>query len=181
MKVFRLAPTGAQEHLDLVREADHEALMRVNGTPIATQWAPLDVTLDRTAELGGIASPTDFPYLKGDVLIASGGGLSVVEQLGSEVCEILPLRSNDGEFALVNIIAVVDALDEEASWIDRFSSGRIMSIFEYAFHREALEGVTLFRLKGYERGTFYLTDVFLQRAQAAGCVGPEVERIWPTV
>ncbi|HMK34583.1 MAG TPA: DUF1629 domain-containing protein, partial [Desulfomonilaceae bacterium] len=73
---------------------------------------------------------------------------------------------------------VVDALDEPRSEVERFDSGRIMSIEEYSFIEERLLGVVVFKLPQRPLGWPYVTDPFVERVQAAKLKGFRFRPVW---
>jgi len=75
--------------------------------------------------------------------------------------ELLPLDCPDAELFAVNVLRVVDALDLDRSVVERFSSGRIMTIDAPAFIPSRLVDTAIFKIPQMLRGPVYVTDDFV--------------------
>jgi A nuclease family of the HNH/ENDO VII superfamily with conserved AHH len=92
--------------------------------------------------------------------------------------EVLPLDVTDGPDAVAfNVTRVIDALDEERSEIKRFSSGRVMRVARPVFIPDRVKDETVFRVTTYPR-TVYVTDRFLEAAEAIGLEGMRLSEDW---
>jgi hypothetical protein len=93
------------------------------------------------------------------------------EELGLNVTDKPP------DALAFNVTRVIDALDEERSEIKRFSSGRVMRVVRPVFVAERIAGETIFRVTTYPR-TLYVTDAFLERAEALPLKGMKLSENW---
>jgi hypothetical protein len=92
--------------------------------------------------------------------------------------EELPIEvTTPPEVVAFNVTRVIDALDEERSEVKRFSSGRVMRVARPAFIPERVAGETIFRITTYPR-TIYVTDAFLEAADAIGLKGMRLSEDW---
>jgi uncharacterized protein DUF1629 len=92
--------------------------------------------------------------------------------------ELLPIEvTDDGEPTIFNVTDVRDALDEEASDLERFHDGRVMIIDAYVLRPEELDGATIFKLPE-QRARTYVTDRFVGPAREAGLTGMRFIERW---
>ena len=75
---------------------------------------------------------------------------------------------------------MVDALDEGASELRRFSSGRIMIVDRWTFRPESLQGVAAFKLPQLRRAFTFVTDAFVERFRRCGLAGLAPKPVWET-
>lgn len=171
---------GAAEGFQTLGAArsDFERLRRWDGTSRAETWTPLPVTL-HASESDRPLRPSDFPSLGGPPPVFSRTGVDALADILEPRGELLPLVCDTGEFFAYNCTTIVDALDEEASEIDRFrSSGRISNIRRHAFHPQRLEGAMIFKAATIPTLHTYVTDSFLQRTDDAHLSGFARQPVW---
>jgi len=92
--------------------------------------------------------------------------------------ELLPLECPDADLWVFNALRLIDAVDENASTLVRFSSGRILNIERHVFHPDRVQDVEVFKLPQMPRGWLYVTDDFVSRAASAGLRGVGFEQVW---
>lgn len=146
-----------------------------DGRPLATQWAapvviPADED-DHVAEFG------DFALL-GTAPVFSLHALESLLDLLRPNGEVLPLRCKCGEYFAYNVTRVLPALDEAASSITRFSTGRVMSISRYVFRPDFLGDVAVFKIPELPKAYVFVTDAFVERVLATGLTGLTFGLLW---
>jgi hypothetical protein len=142
-KVGIYTPLGldAYELCHPVRQDDFESIyVAINGKPRLSGWKPIPMQLIHDNDGHKLIS-SDSPWLGEHALIFRP---NVVDELGSMLRdngELLPLACAEDDLVIYNPTRVVDALDEAASTIRRFSGGKIMMIQRHVFrggaHRKA--------------------------------------------
>jgi hypothetical protein len=170
-------PDPAEGFQWLLPIADGDSLkLRFDGTPRAASWVPLKV--ERVSQDVGLffPEPSDFPAGCGFVV-----SRAAKERLGSlleEAGELLPLDCCDGQFWVLNVTRLLDALNEEKSKVVRSKeTGRILMIHRHSFHPERL-GPELFKLTQDPRGSIYATDTFVNRVKATSLKGLDFKLVW---
>jgi hypothetical protein len=77
--------------------------------------------------------------------------------------ELLPLECKEGDYFILNVTNVVDALDEEKSKIVRFPDGKkIMDIKDFVFMPSKLKNVDILKLPQQPLGQVFVTDKFVE-------------------
>lgn len=143
MLVYALAPYERGEKVTyspLVDQLDRP------GVPLQETWTPFEVELVRR-EGRRTYERVDAPGLIGhQFLVVKESALARVAAELATYVELLPLVCPQEPLVLVNVTAWVDAVDEDASEVKRFESGRIMRVDRIAFRGEALPERGLFRV-----------------------------------
>jgi hypothetical protein len=174
--VFELAAADSAVALHCAREGDYGRVHALGAQAIdASQWEPLRVRYIRDGSAG--ADPSDLVMLGVEPAFTA----RAVEQLADVLfaCgQILPLRSDDGEFYLWNVTNVVDALDEARSSLSRFSTGRIMMVDKWSFHSKAVEDHAAFKIPQLPRAYTFVTQAFVDRVRSADLKGFDPRVVW---
>lgn len=131
------------------QKVDHDPLVDQldrPGVPLAGSWVPFEVELVSREGRSAFES-VDAPQLIGNrfLVLKESAVPGVAEDL-APYAEFLPLLCPQEPLVLVNVITVVDAVDEQASQLKRFSNGRIMRIDRVAFDEDALPAQGVFRV-----------------------------------
>ena len=178
LRVFRPVPLDGYEMARLIDPADYEATYQLwNGTPRLTNWRPIPVSLV-TIEGEELLLRSDAPWLGSHALVLRAQPLSVLADILGGHGEILPLRCAEAELAAFNVTCVVDALDQNASSVVRFSDGRMMQIRRFAFHADAVRGVEIFKIPDLRVSDTFVSERFVDRWLAAGLAGLGFEGVW---
>jgi hypothetical protein len=138
-------------------------------------WSPPAVEVIRDGSSG--TEPSDVVLL-GVEAAFSGRAVKALGDFLGVSGQLLPLLSADGEFYLWNVTVLIDALDEDASDLERFSSGRVMMVNRWVFRPERLHGVTAFKIPQLPQAFTFVTDTFVDRFAAAGLSGLAPLRLW---
>jgi hypothetical protein len=177
MTVFRLQASENALALYCPRESDFSQTRILDGRRLAeNEWAPLQVGFIRDGSAG--SEPSDLLML-GTYPALSVRAVEVLSNVVFAVGQVLPLRSDDGEFYLWNVTNIVDALDEAGSEVTRFSSGNIMMVSRWSFRGTLTDGEIVFKVPQLLRGFTFVTDAFLSALQETDLAGFAPERLWP--
>ena len=79
---------------------------------------------------------------------------------------------------MYNPTRVLSALDEAASSILRFKSGRIMDIQHHAFRTEVVQGIDVFKIPNLRVSPTYLSQRFVDAWTSAKLRGLTFEPVW---
>lgn len=159
------------------KEEDWGKLDEFDGRRHAFNWVPLRVKV-RDSDVGGPLPASDHSNLGGVVPVVSRRAKDRLEAVLAPHGEFLPLLTTVGEYYAFNVTTVLNALDEDASELLRFASGRIMDIVTYRFNPGSLEGAIIFRLAQMARRYVYVTDRFVGLADEHNLTGIDFEHIW---
>ena len=154
-----------------------DPIRRLRSRQPGDPWTPLWVYPLNPAEDGQAPTKADMPWHGSSVLVLKQRAREALGKVLADEAEMLPLYCDEGEeLWLVNAWRVVDALDEELSQVERFSSGRIMTVHRYAFREEAVAGLRCFRIP--QQPVMFVTDEVAEAARAAGLRGTTFRPLW---
>ena len=125
----------------LVDDEDNQRATEFDGRSHVDTWRPMHTAVSSEGERG------DFLYLFPTLLGVGKTASQVLAPLAGRELELLPVEDATGDIAaLVNFTNVLDALDEPASELRRFSSGRVMQVTKYAFRPALVGNAHVFRV-----------------------------------
>jgi hypothetical protein len=165
-----------------VKEVDWIDAWCFDGRPKQSTWNVDDAVVEEDA----LERPRgDFPYLTGQVLVIAARAVAAVGSLAAESGELLPLRGRDGaEYALFNAVPRYECVDETQSQWKTGPSGRRLWIQRYAFVKERLPPVSLFKAQAstsHLLATEGLLDdrhEFKSQVEQGGLRGLEFREVW---
>jgi hypothetical protein len=159
-------------------ERDFEVIATlVNGVARKSQWRAIDVSIIQQDD-GRRLQRSDSPWFGADALILRPSAVAALGELLEACGELLPLTCRDSPVCIFNPRSLTGALDEQASSLTRFSSGRIMSVERYAFRSEVVEGVHAFKISELRVSPTFVSRAFVNRWKRAGLVGLEFLERW---
>jgi len=79
---------------------------------------------------------------------------------------------------MYNPTRVIDALDEDASSVLRFSGGRIMRINRHVFRPEVVKGIDVFKIPNLRVSPTYVSQRFGDLWNSADLKGLEFKQVW---
>lgn len=138
-------------------------------------WKPLEVEFIREAGAGVAAS--DLVML-GTEPAFTARAVEALQDVLFKHGQILPLRSDDGEFYLWHVTTVLDALDEANSELTRFTSGRVFMVRRFAFVPDAVRNAVAFKIPQFCRAFTFVTEAFLRRVREERLVGVAPRVVW---
>ena len=93
--------------------------------------------------------------------------------------QILPAQSESQRLYVLNVTTIIDCLDRKNSKLKLFqSSGRIMRVEEYAFHRELLDNVFIFKIPEELHTHPYVTEDFKKLIEQNNIKGFKFVPVW---
>jgi hypothetical protein len=160
------------------RGEDFETLnITIDGTPRHGTWRSPPMRLVRKDE-GKRLAESDSPWLGSHALIFRRHALGELEALLLSYGELLPVACSEADLVIFNATRVLNALDEQASGIERLSSGRIMRITRHVFRPEVISGVDIFKIPNLRVSPTYVSERFVERVKATGLRGLIFNKVW---
>jgi len=150
---------------------------QINGTPRQASWKPVPMQIFHEDE-GKQFLRSDSPWLGDHALIFRPSVLEALGPLLREYGELLPLECSETDLWVYNPTRVIDALDEEASSIHRFRSGKIMRIQRYVFKAHLLHGIDIFKLPNRRVEPTFVSHRFVDLWTESGLKGLEFTQVW---
>ena len=179
LKVYKLSSDLSFQSLEIESEDDYKEFNQLYdnhlGKSVKSMWRPLKI---KVLEGDESLPASDFPYLAPVFPIMSRKAKEVFHDLIAPYVEFLPLQSSFGEYYGINVLEEVDALDEEASELKRFSDGRVMVVHKYVFKPDTVEGKVIFRIP--QDNSIFVTDLFADKVWESGLMGLKLEELWST-
>jgi hypothetical protein len=151
----------------------YEFSRRFNGRPL--QKSEAEVELDYFSD---DLPKGDYPGLIPNVPVFSERALHSLRDLLDGQGEALPVVCSGERYFLFNVTRVVDALDEDQTVFERFSSGKIMDIEQHVFLPDRIVGLTIFKIPQVIRMDVFVTDPFVDRVRSAGLKGFKLPLVW---
>lgn len=180
MIIYRPEPPEGFELCHPVDKNDFETIkLLIDGSERHDSWTPIIVKIIREDE-GKTLLGSDSPWLGSHVLIfrekavrSMGGMLSGYGELLSLDCD-----NSDG-ICIFNPRKVLEnALDETASSLIRFSTGRIMHIRRYVFYPEIIDGFDVFKIGNLKPSPIFVSERFVKLWESSELKGLEFKRVW---
>lgn len=130
-------------------------------------WKPPPVS-------GRVTSFNDFPGIDMMFPAFSRRACEVLKEFLEPNGELLPLKTDIGEYFFYNITKITDALNVKKSDCE-FAP---MEIEFFEFHRQKLKELSIFRILQWPMGTI-VTDQFVKQVREHGLNGFDFLKIWP--
>lgn len=134
-----------------------EWVNRFDGRSFKESWVPPVFTVYKRNVMG------NFPRLAGNLPVFDKTAWSITKSLIADYVEALPLNPlcmGWPPLYLINVTTVIDCLDFDRSQVVYFEDGTIMNIRHYAFRKEAVSGIPIFRIKDYQLTTIIVNEDF---------------------
>jgi hypothetical protein len=161
-----------------VRQEDFVTINdEVNSTPRQSKWKPIPMRIIREDE-GQRLVASDSPWLGAHALIFRPNVLEALGPIIRQHGELLPLVCDDAEVIMYNPTRVIDALDEGASSVLRFSNGKIMTIQRHVFRSDVVGELDVFKIPNLRVSQTFLSQRFVDRWTASGLRGLEFKQVW---
>ena len=147
-----------------------------DGNSHSVPWAPLPFTLIQE-DNGRQLRSVDTPWLGDHVLILKPRAVTELAHLLDGSGELLPLES-PANLQLFNSTVMLDALNEDTSILQRFSSGQIMHIRKYDFREEVVAKADIFRIPNVRVSSLFFSEQFVEEYEAKKLTGLDFKTVW---
>jgi hypothetical protein len=177
--VYLPVPVEGSEICQPVAHEDYDQLaIQLNGEIRKDTWKPIPVRILKSNQ-GRPLAYSDSPWMTAHGLVFRETAL--VHMRTEIQGEFLPLSCDEGALVVLNSISVAEALDEAASTIKRFKSGKIMDIQRHTFRPRHIAKLNTFRIPNYQVSPIFVSDHFVRRWQTANLKGLSFQKIWEYV
>jgi len=150
---------------------------QINGMPRQMTWRPIPVRLVHEDE-GRKLAPSDSPWLGSHALIFRQPPINQLAALLKRHGELLPLACSEADLFVFNATRIDDALDEQASAVTRFSTGRLMRVSRYAFRTTAVSGADIFKIPNLRISPTFVSERVVEAWSLAGLRGLVFNKVW---
>ena len=162
-----------------VDSSDFQCSLLFDGSSKAEGWVPVRMyLLERHSARAKRLKRADLPWSGHDSIALSSHAVDVLGPFLLRYGELLPLSCESEELWVFNITNVVDALIEEASDLERFSTGRIMMINRHVFDPVAIGDSEMFRIPQLLRSPIFVTQSFVDLVDTTGLKGTPFGLVW---
>ncbi len=177
MTIYKTEMAGGYVWVVCKDPRDWDVFLALDGSPQGESWKRPMVKLG-PADAQAEGRRAHFPWLGSQALVMRNEAIVALREILEANGELLPLQTNNGSVLFAFNARKIDALDEEASDLERFpSSGRIMEIRRHAFTESAIGDLDIFRLPSRGSAT-YVNERFVRRVKEAGLEGLNFEQVW---
>lgn len=154
---------------------------------VSATWSPVEVTVEWHDYYNKKKKllPADFPSHSLGSLIMTGHAANLLRDYLAPYGELLPLKCNEGEFWVLNVLKEVNALDAARSsplYAEYEDDPPCLPIgapvgiaTPYAFFTERLESIDLFKVPELPL-FFFMTENFIKKVESLGLTGLKVRR-----
>jgi hypothetical protein len=161
-----------------IDETGFETIHKFTSGELPTaDWTPLRVYLCREDE-GHQLIESDAPWLGTNALVLRPRAMLALAQVWAANGELLPLQCPGARLSLFSVTRRLDALDEDASSIERFRDGRIMMVNRHVFRDDIVGEHPVFMLAQLPT-TLFFSQRFVDLWRSAGLTGIEFKQVWP--
>lgn len=176
--VYKALGADGFELCQPVNKEDYERIdTEITGTPRQSNWKPIPVRLVHEDQ-GKWLATSDSPWLGYGPSIFRPAVIKALGPMLREYGELLPLACSEAELVIYNPTRVLNALDETASSVMRFSDGRIMLIKKHVFHGDVVGENDIFTIPTKRVSPTFFSHRFVDRWKASGLKGVEFKKIW---
>jgi hypothetical protein len=173
LKIFKLsADSNNYQNLVPVDIASWDIINSINLKSVANNWNPIELQYINKRKKG------DCPSLIPHLPVFSEKAINILSDLIKDSVEYLPfVCPGKIKFWGINVLKAVDCIDFDNSQVVRFDSGRIMRFAKYAFKKELLEGVPLFKIPDLLNSCVFIDEMFIDKVTEAGLEGFKFEEV----
>ena len=145
-----------------------------DGRRLGEAWQPVSARLYEVEEEG------NFPRFRGHLPVMTDSAWQQLEPLIGNYVEALPINLTspiETTLYLINITNVLDCLNKQESVIKYFTGDKIMIVDHHVFNESVILDQPIFRIKDYEMGRAFVSDIFRDTVESVGLKG----LIWETL
>lgn len=178
MRIYSINGASGYELCHPVDQRDFETIYAgVTGETRIANWKPLAMKIIRVDE-GRALAESDSPWLGSHALMFRSPACEALVPMLRRNGELLPVNCGDASVNMLNVTNVLDALDEEASDVRRFSNGRLMRVSRHVFRPEVVGTVDMFKIRNMRVSPTFATQRFVDAWRGAGLRGLDFVLLW---
>lgn len=177
MKVFDPIPAEDFQFVHPVPPDDWETTgFRFDAHIAGEEWIPRPLELI-TEDMGRKLKQGDWLYFDHHIPVVRPAAALAIKHVLDPGDLLLPMTCGREQLYFIKPKWKVDALDEDASTIWRFSDGNKV-IRKHVFKEEAIGRLAAFYITQVRTSTFYVTEPFVQAWENAGLQGLDFKLLW---
>lgn len=155
-------------------DIDLNYIQSFNGVSKEKNWIPLQLK-----RMGADAEFSNTPGLSAHIPVFDKKTVDIMKDYLIGNAEILPIFCEDKEFFAINVTSVLDCIDYDTSEYKTFRDGiRIMRFTKYAFLKDKIENVHIFKIKDEPLRSPFVSDAFRQKILDSNLIGFKFELVW---
>lgn len=115
------------------------------------------------------------------IFVLSERAKTCLDELIKDCVEFIPLKCHDRVLYLINILSIIDAINYEQASFERLSTGLVVGMNQYSFHKERIEGLNIFvtTLNGHIHSTeVFVTSEFKDIVEKNNLKGFKFVEVW---
>lgn len=176
MKLYQLWPDHTYRAYETKEKGGYKSFC-FRGTPV-DDWNTVNLYPSQHHTEAGKATGDVYPVDVSAVVI-NERCFRVLAPYIKDKAQVLPAQSNAQKLFVLNVTTVIDCLDRENSKLKLFpSSGRLMRVEEYAFHRELLVDAFVFKIPEELHTHPYVTEDFKNLMEQNNIKGFKFVPVW---
>jgi hypothetical protein len=153
-------------------EEEIELYDSISLTRVKDVWNPI------TLKLYGKGKRGDCPYLIGHLPVFSEKIIGFLDYLIHDSVEYLPINCpGNVKYYIVNVLKVVDCIDYDKAKIERYYNGEIRRFEKFAFKKELLQGIHIFKTPELAYTLVFVSEEFVNKANEFGLLGFDFEEV----
>jgi hypothetical protein len=179
VRIYEFEVREGYEWVVPVNDADFKIFRAFDGTPLAGSWKAVPVRLVKKDEQGRPLLDSDAPWLGKHAPVFRNRAVEALASLLSTGAELLPLECGEAALQVLNVTAVLDALDEARSSVVKFpTTGRIMKIKTHVFRPEVILGAHVFKVSQMLNGSAFVSEEIVRATDKARLSGVGFRQVW---
>ena len=156
------------------REFTVDEIKSFDGRSHLNKWNPIKVKRMEPEKGLDLSDAPGF-----NIPVFSRKAMECLYPLISNNVEILPLDFDEGDYFVINVTTVLDAIDYEKSVYKTFRDGkRIMAFKKYAFIPEVVKNTSIFKISDEKTRYAFVSDEFKQIVEKNNLTGFKFVLVW---
>ena len=160
MKIWKLDAVGEKyDYLTPANGYDIEEIYTYDGRSHKDEWNGRKVIPNIVRKKPNLG---DYTKCLG-IITFSQNAIEKLYDLIKDDVEFLPLDCDEGDFSMINVTTVLDAIDYEKSDYIMFDDGkRIMRFKKYVFREDVVKGHDIFKIVDENLNPVFVSDDFVK-------------------
>lgn len=149
-----------------------DIITNINLKRVSDTWPAIELEFISKGKKG------DCPDLISSLPVFSERAISILDDLLKDSVEYLPfLCPGKVKYYGVNVLKSIDCINHDNAEVVRFDSGRIMRFKKYAFKKDMLEGIQIFKIPDLLNSPVFVGEIFVDKVKETGLEGFKFEEV----
>lgn len=161
-------------------DGDEKALTTLqmfSGKSLANSWNKIELCKESKSDNGAAFKETDLYGYSNIVPVLSNNAKECLAPIIKDKAEFLPIDCDGDELWMLNTINLIDAFDEEASELTKFSSGKILAISKYVLKNDKCQDNEIFGLSDVPHHYIFVSEKIKQIVEENDLKGFEFKEV----